>query len=259
VINMKIEYSFVVPTYNSEKTIEKCLESIKEQGLKNSEIIVVDDCSKDKTLLKIRKYADVIIVKEKRSGPAKSRNLGWKISKGRIVIFVDSDVYLPKGFIRKLLPLLKKYDGIISDPSRNDSYDVSFENWAEPANFLMIKKEALKRIGGYSEIFPYAMGEDSDLLIRLLKSGYKIRNQKMKYIHDVSHKPRLNFLKIFFKGYLWVFVCNLKNFDVHRCRKLILVKIPLKLFCLFKKYKKLEQMRQALNRLKEKSFYETNL
>ncbi|MEM1577966.1 MAG: glycosyltransferase family A protein [Candidatus Pacearchaeota archaeon] len=90
----KIKYSFIVPTFNSEKTIKNCLSSIKKQKLKNSEIIVVDDCSTDKTVKIAKKYAQKIIIKEKRSGPAKSRNLGWKIAEGDVCIFVDSDVYL---------------------------------------------------------------------------------------------------------------------------------------------------------------------
>ena len=249
---MKLNISFIIPTYNSAETIEKCLKSIKEQKLKNAEIIVIDDHSTDNTISIARNYADVLIVKEKRSGPAKSRNIGWKKSKGKLIVFVDSDVYLPKGFVKKLLPLLKKYDGVISDPSKNDSFDVSFEKWAEAANFLMIKKEILKSIGGYSEIFPYAMGEDSDLLIRLIKKGYKIRNQKMKYVHNVSYKPQINFLKVFFKHYLWIFVCNLKNFDVPRCRELLLVKIPMGMFGLLKKYKRLKQIKQTLNNLRRK-------
>ncbi|MEM1577967.1 MAG: galactosyltransferase-related protein [Candidatus Pacearchaeota archaeon] len=63
----------------------------------------------------------------------------------------------------------------------SDSHDVTFERWEEAANFFVIKRKVLEKVGGYSELFPYAAGEDSDLLIRLLKKGYKIRNQKTTY------------------------------------------------------------------------------
>jgi len=242
---MKIKYSFIIPTFNSSKTLEKCLKSIKQQKLKNSEIIVVDDCSTDNTVDIARRYADLIIIKEKRSGPAKSRNLGWKKSKGDILIFVDSDVYLGKTWAKEILPLLKKYDGVVSS-LKSESHDVTFEEWEEAANFFVIKRKVLEEVGGYSEIFPYAAGEDSDLLIRLLKKGYKIRNQKVSYIHDTSYKRyrKENIFKKFFKSYLWILVCNIKNIDVPRCRELLFIKIPLKCLGLLEKYKKYKEFRK---------------
>jgi glycosyltransferase involved in cell wall biosynthesis len=235
---MKIKYSFVIPSFNSSKTIERCLKSIKHQKIKNNEIIVVDDCSTDNTIEIARRYADLIIIKDKRSGPAKSRNLGWKMSKGDIIIFIDSDVYLGKNWAKEILPLLKKYDGVVSSLKSN-SHDVTFEEWEEAVNFFVIKRKVLEKVGGYSEIFPYAAGEDSDLLIRILKKGYKIRNHKVNYIHDTSHKRyrKDNILKKFYKVYFWILVCNLKNIDVPRCREFLFLKIPLKCMGLLEKYK----------------------
>ncbi|MCS7134658.1 MAG: glycosyltransferase [Candidatus Pacearchaeota archaeon] len=239
---MKIKYSFIIPTFNSSKTIEKCLKSIKKLNLKK-EIIVVDDCSKDNTVEIAKRYADLIIIKEKRSGPAKSRNIGWRISRGKIVVFVDSDVYLGKKWVKDILPKLKNYDGVLSSLKASKSHDVTFNRWEEAANFFVIKRKILEEIGGYSEIFPYAAGEDSDLLIRLLKKGYKIRNQKTEYVHDVSHKKtkKQNIFKKFFKNWLWIFVCNLKNIDIPRCREFLFIKTPLKILGLLEKYKKIKK------------------
>lgn len=242
---MNVEYSFVVPTYNSERTIEKCLRSIKNQKVKGSELIVVDDSSTDRTIQIAKKYANETILKEKRSGPAKSRNMGWKKSKGKIIIFVDSDVYLGKGWKKEIFPLLKNYDGVISKLGYR-SHNVSSQEWGEAANFFVIKKSILEKVKGYSEIFPYAMGEDSDLLIRILKKGYKIRNKKSNYLHDPSIKKYVekNIFKKIYRTYFWILVCNLKNIDFPRCREFIFIKIPLKIIGKLEKYKELKRKKK---------------
>lgn len=274
-LDENLKFTFVIPTYNSSRTIEECLKSIKQQKLKNSEIIVVDDCSTDNTIKIAKNYADFVIVKEKRSGPAKSRNLGWKMASGDIIVFIDSDIYLPKNFIDKILPLLHKYDVIISDLplfKRLDDifsglckiigHDVSLKEWAEPANITIIKRKVLEKVGGYSEIFPYAIGEDSELLIRILKKGYRVRNQRIEYVHDKSKvkiRKMKNIFQEFFKGLFWMLLCNLKHLDAPRCREFIFLKLPLKLCGLLNKYKEIKAKRKKLEFLKGKYYYETNL
>lgn len=85
--------SVIIPAYNAEKTIEKCLNSLFEQTLKEIEIIVINDCSKDGTLSVLEKYRDKIklIDNEKNQGPAISRNRGLDIARGKYIGFVDAD------------------------------------------------------------------------------------------------------------------------------------------------------------------------
>ena len=84
--------SVIVPTKNSERTIERCLKSIKEQSYKNIELIVVDNYSEDKTFEIANKYADKIIKK----GPERSlqRNYGAKISSVKYCYFIFSHNYI---------------------------------------------------------------------------------------------------------------------------------------------------------------------
>ena len=84
--------SVIVPTKNSERTIERCLKSIKEQNYKNIELIVVDNYSEDKTFEIANKYADKIIKK----GPERSvqRNYGAKISSIKYYYFTFSHNYI---------------------------------------------------------------------------------------------------------------------------------------------------------------------
>ena len=237
--------SFIVPTFNSERTLASCLQSILSQEIPGGELIVVDDSSTDSTITIAEEYASFIIRKDRRSGPARSRNLGWKQSRGNVIIFVDSDVYLPKGWKGKILPLLNQYDAIVSTMGPTDPHDVSFASWQEAADLFVIKRQVLKAVGGYSEIFPYAAGEDSDLLIRILKRGFRVTHQPVNYIHDRQYSQDTLFARIY-KRYLWMFLCNLKNADVPRCREFIFVKIPLKLVGQLDRYKEFKGKAKGL-------------
>ncbi len=90
---MKPLVSIIVPAYNASKTIDKCLDSLLNQTLKEIEIIVINDCSKDDTLKKLKKYKNKIVLIDNKEnlGPAGSRNKGLDIAKGKYIGFVDSD------------------------------------------------------------------------------------------------------------------------------------------------------------------------
>jgi glycosyltransferase involved in cell wall biosynthesis len=100
--------SIIIPIFNEEKYLGSCLKSLEEQTYKNLEIIVVDDGSTDKSL-KIAKKFDVKILKQKHQGPGAARNLGAKIAKGSILVFVDADMKYDKRYVEKLtLQIIKK-------------------------------------------------------------------------------------------------------------------------------------------------------
>lgn len=90
---MKPVVSVIIPAYNAEKTIEKCLDSLFNQTLKEIEIIVINDCSKDNTLKILKKYKNKIklIDNKKNLGPAGSRNKGLDVAQGKYIGFVDAD------------------------------------------------------------------------------------------------------------------------------------------------------------------------
>lgn len=100
--------SVVIPAYNEEDYIEKCLVSLSKQSYENIEIIVVDDGSTDKTLSIIKKFENVKLIKGKHKGPGFSRNLGARKSSGKILVFVDADMTFDKDYIKNLVePMLK--------------------------------------------------------------------------------------------------------------------------------------------------------
>ena len=98
--------SVVIPIYNSEKHIEKCLESVLNQTLKEIEIIVINDGSKDNSLKKIKKYEKddrVKIISRENEGVSFTRNEGIANGVGEYVYFLDSDDYLEKNDTLEIL------------------------------------------------------------------------------------------------------------------------------------------------------------
>lgn len=110
-MNNSILVSVIVPAYNSEKTIQRCMESILSQTYKNIELVIIDDCSKDDTENVIKKQSDARIRYFKNvynSGVSESRNMGIKKSRGDYVMFVDADDTLRPNAVEKMLSIIRE-------------------------------------------------------------------------------------------------------------------------------------------------------
>lgn len=111
---MKI--SVVIPVYNEEKYIGKCLESIVNQIEKPDEIIVVDNNCTDKTV-EIAKKFGAIIVKERKQGIISARNAGFNNARYEIIARTDADAILPNDWIKKIKEYFKDSKlGALSGP-----------------------------------------------------------------------------------------------------------------------------------------------
>ena len=110
--------SVIVPVYNVEKYLEKCLESIINQTYKNIEIILVDDGSTDKSKVICDEYKKkderIVLIHKPNGGLSDARNEGIKLAKGKYITFVDSDDYLELEYIEYLYNLIKKCNCKIS-------------------------------------------------------------------------------------------------------------------------------------------------
>ena len=108
------EFSIVVPIYNVEGYLKKCLDSILNQTFVDYEIILVNDGSTDKSLSIIKeymsKYPDIKLINQENKGLSEARNAGLKEARGNYVLFVDSDDFIDKDL------LLNLNDSIINNP-----------------------------------------------------------------------------------------------------------------------------------------------
>lgn len=105
----KYKISIIVPVYNTEKYIERCINSILKQEFKEYQLIIINDGSSDdseKLILKmIKGLSNVVYKKIKNSGVAHARNFGLKYVEGEYVAFVDSDDFIDQKMFKKLYKL----------------------------------------------------------------------------------------------------------------------------------------------------------
>lgn len=108
----EIKISVIIPIYNKEKYIKKCLISIINQTFKNIEIILIDDGSTDKSYEEIKIYINrnIIYKKIKNSGVSIARNEGIKLSKGKYLIFIDADDFIDEFMLEKLYEKIEYLD-----------------------------------------------------------------------------------------------------------------------------------------------------
>lgn len=104
---MKDKVSIVIPVYNAEKYLNKCVDSLLNQTYKNIEIILVNDGSKDSSPSICDKYKEkdkrIKVIHKKNAGVSSARNDGIKTAKGDWVTFVDADDWVEKNYVEYLL------------------------------------------------------------------------------------------------------------------------------------------------------------
>ncbi len=206
-MNINYSTSIIIPAYNSQKTIEKCLNNIiKESKKLESEIIVVDDNSSDETIEIVKKFKTIKLVKlDSNKGVGNARNVGSKIAKHEILCFVDSDLIIANNSIVNLIKKLNQNSNIGSVSAIQEVINLNTKDWSSnfvclkscygfenveketefsvcASEFCVITKETLNQIGGWKPLRD-AGGEEFDL-------GYKINqlNKKNYKIIDASYK-----------------------------------------------------------------------
>ena len=111
---MEEKVSIIVPVYNGEKYLERCLESIINQTYKNIEIICINDGSTDesKNILKQYQLKDnrIIVKNFQNGGVSRARNIGIRKATGDFFMFVDSDDYIELNMVDKMMETIKKQD-----------------------------------------------------------------------------------------------------------------------------------------------------
>lgn len=151
--------SIIVPVYNVENYIEKCVQSLIEQTLKDTEIIIVNDGTKDKSIDIVRKFNDkrIKIINKRNGGLSSARNVGIKVANGKYITFVDSDDFIElDSAYEEMIGIANKYnaDIVVGNASYyyNDgkkvsmNVEMSFENRIISNEQYIIKCVDTKRI-----------------------------------------------------------------------------------------------------------------
>jgi len=167
---MKNLVSVIIPSFNEEKDIPFCIESLRKQSYKNIEIIIVDDGSTDKTLEILSKFKNIKIIKGKHKGPGFSRNLGARKARGEILVFIDSDMTFSKDYIKNLVSPIFKDKSVIGTTHDYEIVENTSNIWSrcwgkvrvsrEDAHkvkvFRTIRKSVFLKLGGFNPKYGYA-------------------------------------------------------------------------------------------------------
>ena len=186
-----IKVSVVIPAYNEEKNIARCLEALSEQDFSLPyEIIVVDNNSADKTSDIAHRFG-VKVLLEKKKGVGHARQTGFDQAKGEIIASSDADTIQPKDWLTKIYQLFKKYPRLVGvsgpfvfiDKGRFFNRFVKMltpsiivldkimgrgKNHYTGMNFA-VRKDVFKQVGGFNTNLRF--GEDIDLSKRMGKVG----------------------------------------------------------------------------------------
>ena len=106
--------SIIVPVYNSEFILKKCVDSILQQSFKQIQLILVDDGSSDNSFLVCKHFAEidsrVVVIHQENGGPASARNTGMNAANGKYIMFVDSDDCIHPRCVELMYNAMQQFD-----------------------------------------------------------------------------------------------------------------------------------------------------
>jgi glycosyltransferase involved in cell wall biosynthesis len=220
-----MNYSIVIPTYNSENRITKTLEGIiKAEKPEKYEIIIIDNNCTDKTIEKVKElipYAKII--KEEKQGLFYARERGILESKYEIIFFIDDDLYISENWFTSFLEIMKKKNiGLaaakwffpkeyevpeiclknkelfaIQEKIKKEEYFLSSMQCVRKEAYLFLKEKGFKqKLIGRNKYSKYSGGEDIEFSLALRYTPYLCEeNKKAKGIHYLE-KERLNYKNV---------------------------------------------------------------
>ena len=203
--------SIIVPVYNVEKYLKKCVDSIINQTYNNIEILLIDDGSTDNSgkLCDDYKKIDkrIKVYHKKNGGLSDARNYGINKANGKYVGFIDSDDFITKDMYEILYKSITKYDADVSIARVIDCYEIIPEiDNSDAKDCLLNKKEAIKKVMEAEEISVHVVSklykksifskikfevgrttEDGIIMIELLDSCKKI-SYNSSYVYYYIHR-----------------------------------------------------------------------
>jgi len=188
-------FSVVIPTYNRQPILEKCIHALENQVIPDRqlitdyEIIIVDDGSTDDTIawLKQKSFPHVRYFQQYHQGPATARNLGVENAKGEIIVFIDSDLVVTENFLQAHANCLNhsgepraftygrvintaNFENPTSEPYKLTDFSAAYFATGNVA----IHRQWLEKAGLFDSQFQLYGWEDLELGVRLKKFRLKL-------------------------------------------------------------------------------------
>lgn len=209
---MDKKVSIIIPVYNVEKYLERCLESILNNTYKNIEIILVNDGSTDNSQNIIneyvKKYPNLVIGKvQENQGPAEARNVAMDMATGEYIMFIDSDDFVEKDYIEKYLEPLDDddYDLIIGGYYKSNDekilYTVPLKD--EPWSMYMV-------MGPYARLYKKSFLKENNINFIKVNIGEDI------YFNLQANAMAKKVKVLEYVGYHWYLNTNSISNTVHK-------------------------------------------
>ena len=258
---MKENISVYIPAYNAEKTIIFSLNALLKQTFQPSEIIIINDCSTDKTKEILNNYGNNIIIIDNKinKGLGYCRNLGLKKSSNNLVASIDADVVPEEDWLEKLYASLYNYNAeycgakLLEKYVDNNIYNkwrsiYLFQNWRKKSKknppFIfgcnnLLKKNIWLKVGGYDENLK-TNGEDINFSKKLEKSNLTTFYESEAICYHLQHDNITSLSKRYWRYKTYGY--KLKKFSLLKFVKLSLKEIKALILRLTNniKYKKYE-------------------
>jgi glycosyltransferase involved in cell wall biosynthesis len=228
--------SVIVPTYNEEKNIERCLKSLNEQTVprESYEIIIVDGESKDRTIEIAEKYADKVI-QQMSEGVGGARNDGVKIAHGEIIATTDADCIPISEWLEEIQTDFNERD-VVAATGVLEPFDFADMSWYHIriykilfnlSNILLyllakvgyfhlcgansaFRRDAFLDVDGYIDL---AYSDDVEIYKRIRNKGKIVMNKKMKINYSIRRIKKIgliNYMYLITKNDFMTMVLGMK-------------------------------------------------
>ncbi|MBI5127409.1 glycosyltransferase [Candidatus Roizmanbacteria bacterium] len=205
-----MKVSVVVPVFNEEKHIEKCLDSLMNQEKKPDEIIIVNNNSTDRTAEIVKKYKKVTLILEKQQGIIPARNAGFDLASGDIIARCDGDTIVPSNFIKNIeadfaknksvvgvsmpitfydMPIVKRLTSLYYPYMYIPKLILGYYTLVGPG--MAVRKSAWKKIRNELCTDPELVHEDVDISLHIVKYG-KIFHDKNILVKASGRRAMFN-------------------------------------------------------------------
>ena len=197
--------SVIIPVYNAEKTIEKCIDSVINQTYSDYEIITINDGSKDNSLNILKKYEKKLkgkmrVIDQKNQGVSKTRNNAIKLAKGNYITFIDDDDYIDENYLETYINV-----------TNNNDYDIVIGGYrrVDKNNKLLFKKRLRDtEWSKYLVVSPWAKIYKKEFLLdnKIEFLNYRIGEDVYFNLSAFAKNPKIKILD--YIGYNWYFNSN---------------------------------------------------
>ena len=226
--------SVLIPCYNRANEIRNVILSIQNQTHPADEIIVVDDASTDQSVSVIKKCGVKLVCHKENQGPAVARNTAFSVSKGEIVIFVDSDSIADRRMIEGIVSIYENSahtnllggvggrgikffsQGLANQWRSLHGRQDHGDHFKQDVEYLFglccsYPRKVFSEVGEFDSYYPKNAGEDLDIGIRIRRAGYTLAYTPDAFIYH-QHRDTIESLKqVQYNWTYWNLIARKRN------------------------------------------------